>query len=215
MAITSLGTLQVWNTSTSKIVFPPLPLSTLLSSSATSNIPHPTITTSAILPNGSPLIALSSGSTYSYDTDLSSWTRLSDPWWSKGSEYWEGRRIKAGPAGRSIIRGIENAVNDFIVDSALLNDDDEEEAEEEANAVDSEKKKKLEGDEAERVGNEDMFKIAVSLGHLEIRMKAAVSLGSPTEYRTFLIAYCKKLAEEGIRGKAEELVKEFLGPIYL
>lgn len=214
MAITSLGTLHVWNTSNSKAVFPSLPLTTLLTSSATSNVPHPSITTSSLLPNGAPLIALSSGSTYSYDLDLSIWTRLSDPWWSKGSDYWEGRRGKNGATGRSIIRGIESAVNDFVVDAALSDSDDADDVQGQDGET-KEKKMELEGSVSEPVGDDAMFRTAVSLGHLEIRMKAAISLGSSNEFKGFLIAYAKKLAEEGIRGKAEEIVKEMLGPIYL
>ena len=71
-----------------------------------------------------------------------------------------------------------------------------------------------EGESQEKLGDAEMYRAAVSLGHLEVRMKAAAALDSPTEYRTFLTAYAKRLAEEGFRGKAEELVKELLGPVY-
>lgn len=216
MAITSLGTVHVWNTSLAKVVFPSLSLSTLLTSSSTATEPHPMITTSAILPNGAPLIALSSGSTHSYDVDLASWIRLSDTWWSKGSDFWENRRGKAVTSGRGVIRGIESAINDIVVDSALdMNVDDSDDSEADGDETSTRRKTIPEGTPVEQVGKQEMFRTAVSLGHMEVRMKGAVALESAAEYKVFLSTYAKKLAEEGFRNKAEELIKELLGPVYL
>lgn len=264
MAITAQGSLSVWNTTLRKSIFPPLSVSSLLSSSATPTAPHPTITTSSLLPNGAPLLALSSGSTHTYDADLMAWTRVCEPWWSTGSTFWEARRNKTTTAGgRGVIRQIESAVNEVVVDAKTIevdsssddssadeDDDDEGEADDEeksgddsgeegdesmADGDDNDQKGKAKarskkapkpkrdkkkrktvptGEEQEEVGDKEMFSVAVSLAHLEVRMKAAVSLDSPSEYRTFLLAYAKKLSEEGIKGKAEELCKELLGPVY-
>ena len=71
------------------------------------------------------------------------------------------------------------------------------------------------GVEAEELGDEDTFRAALSLGHLEARLDAAIATGSPAEYKIFLTTYAKKLADEGIQNKAEELVKDLMGPIYL
>jgi protein HIRA/HIR1 len=244
MAITAHGSLTVWNTTLKKAIFPPLSVASLLTSSATRTTPHPAITTSALLPNGTPLITLSSGSTHSYDSELCAWTRVSDTWWSKGSDFWEGRRGKANMTGRGVIRMIESAINDIVVDSQSMDltgatdsdsdsdsdDSDEDDGDEKDAAMvqgGEDKEKKLarkkrkkkktapEGEPEEELGTADMYRVAMSLAHLEVRMKAAVALDSPSEYRTFLLAYAKKLAEEGIRGKAEELVRELLGPVYL
>lgn len=268
MAITALGTLSVWNTATKKALFPPLSVASLLTSSATPTTPHPTITTSALLPNGSPVLSLSSGSTHSFDRDLCAWTTISDTWWSKGSDFWAGRRSKGNVAGRGALATIEAAINEVVVDSALVEvessseeesseeeqgDTEVEETEEEtageaSMVVDGEgesssgskdkgkgkevaptkKDKKKDappkrkrrrktvpaGSDQEEVGDTSMRRVAMSLAHLEVRMKGAVQLDSPNEYRTFLLAYAKKLAEEGIRNKAEELLRELLGPIY-
>ncbi|ORY52826.1 WD40-repeat-containing domain protein [Leucosporidium creatinivorum] len=268
MAITALGTLSVWNTSTKKAVFPPLPVASLLSASATPTDSHPTITTSALLPNGAPVLSLSSGSTHSYDIDLCAWVIISDTWWSKGSDFWEGRRSKANQGGRGAVRTIEAAINEVVVNSLGLDPDesssseeessDEEEEDEEVEDTEveetaeegdaemadgekptskdkgkgkavakkeKEKKEKApkrkrrrktvpEGDAEDEVGDQNMKRVAMSLAHLEVRMKAAVTLDSPAEYRTFLVAYAKKLAEESIRNKAEELLRELMGPIY-
>ena len=55
---------------------------------------------------------------------------------------------------------------------------------------------------------------ALTLGHLETRMRAAALLDSAAEYKPFLLMYAKKIAEEGYKSKGEELVKELHGPVY-
>lgn len=55
---------------------------------------------------------------------------------------------------------------------------------------------------------------ALTLGHLEARLHATKLLDSPPEYRQALLMYAKKIADEGFRSKAEELVKELYGPVY-
>jgi protein HIRA/HIR1 len=55
---------------------------------------------------------------------------------------------------------------------------------------------------------------ALTLGHLEMRLHATKLLDSPQEHRQALLIYAKKIADEGFRSKAEELVKELYGPVY-
>ena len=80
----------------------------------------------------------------------------------------------------------------------------------------------LEGAVAERVGGGGgeerarpaWWSTALTLGHLETRLHAARALESPQEYKMALLVYAKKIADEGFRAKAEELVKELFGPIF-
>lgn len=58
------------------------------------------------------------------------------------------------------------------------------------------------------------WEAALTLGHLEARLQATRVLESPTEYKQALLVYAKRIAEDGFRGKAEELVKEMFGPLY-
>ena len=58
------------------------------------------------------------------------------------------------------------------------------------------------------------WEAALTLGHLETRLQAAKVLESSTEYKQALLVYAKRIAEDGFRGKAEELVKELFGPLY-
>ena len=220
MAITALGTLTVWNLSPSipkpRSIYPPLNISTLLSSSASPHHHNPTITTSAVLPNGTPLLSLDSAATFSYDADLATWTRVSDTWWSK-AETWEARRGRNATAviaapGRGVVRTIEAAINEVVLNEqpgggvpALSGP---------AEDVDMAAATVPEGPPAEPTGSADNYRLAVSLGHLETRIMAAAALDSPSEYRTFVLAYAKRLADAGLRSKAEELIRELLGPIY-
>ena len=58
------------------------------------------------------------------------------------------------------------------------------------------------------------FVIAVTLRHLEARMLAATILDSANEYKNYLVAYTRRIAEEGIKNQAEDLIKSLIGPIY-
>jgi protein HIRA/HIR1 len=55
---------------------------------------------------------------------------------------------------------------------------------------------------------------ALTLGHLESKLHAAKALDSGLEYKQALLIYARKLADEGFRAKAEELIKELFGPIF-
>ena len=72
----------------------------------------------------------------------------------------------------------------------------------------------LQGEPSTPQGTLKEFSIALTLAHLETRLRSAVSLDSPSEYKTSLLTYTRELAKEGLRSKAEELIKEMLGPIY-
>jgi protein HIRA/HIR1 len=56
--------------------------------------------------------------------------------------------------------------------------------------------------------------VSCALRHLETRLLAATLLDSPGEYRVHLLAYARKLADEGIRNQAEDLCKSLCGPVY-
>lgn len=54
---------------------------------------------------------------------------------------------------------------------------------------------------------------AIPLGHLESRLSAAAILGSPGDYKTNVLLYARKIADEGYRNKAEQLASDLFGPI--
>jgi protein HIRA/HIR1 len=55
------------------------------------------------------------------------------------------------------------------------------------------------------------FEASVSVGHLENRLAAALLLGAREEFRVALGMYAKRLGAEGLKTKAEELLRTLLG----
>ncbi|QRW21197.1 hypothetical protein RhiXN_06186 [Rhizoctonia solani] len=136
-------------------------------------------------PNGSHLILLSSGIAVSYDASLMSWTRVSEPRWADGSDSWTGRQ--RGPSSaRGVLANMEVALTDI---------------------------RGQDGDTS-AIRRPQWWNSALTLGHLESRLAAAQLLDSPAEYKQALLLYAKRLADEGFRSKAEELIKELSGPMY-
>ncbi|KAB5588273.1 histone transcription regulator HIP1 [Ceratobasidium theobromae] len=144
-----------------------------------------TIDSVQLRPNGSHLILLSSGVAVSYDPSLMSWTRVSEPRWADGSDSWTGRQ--RGPSsGRGVLANMEVALTEL----------------------------RGEDGDTSAIPRPQWWNTALTLGHLESRLAAAQMLDSPTEYKQALLLYAKRLADEGFRSKAEELVKELCGPLY-
>jgi hypothetical protein len=46
-------------------------------------------------------------------------------------------------------------------------------------------------------------------------MKASILLGSADEYKHWLVRYATYLAEQEFVGRAEELLKDLIGPVYM
>jgi len=146
-----------------------------------------TILSAQIRPNGAPLILLSSGAAYSFDPALSTWLRISEARWSEGSDAWEGKhRTNKVSSSRGVISTLESALSDLNMDC----------------------------DSTTNATKYRWWNAALTLGHLETKLHAAKVLDSPTEYRTALLFYAKRIAEEGFKGKAEELLKDLCGPLY-
>lgn len=180
MVVTSSGQLYSWNTRTQSSYFPPISLSTLLSSS-----PNCTILSVTVRPNGAPIVQCSTGVAHSYEPSLSSWIKLSERWWAEGSDAWQGRqRSSSNAASRGIVASVENAMPTSGEDS---------------------------GADKQRP---TWWSAAMTLGHLETKLHAARILDSPQEYKQALLVYAKKVADEGFRAKAEELIKDLFGPVY-
>ncbi|CAE6395388.1 unnamed protein product [Rhizoctonia solani] len=136
-------------------------------------------------PNGSHLILLSSGTAVSYEPSLMSWTRVSEPRWADGSDSWTGRQ--RGPSSaRGVLANMEVSLTEI---------------------------RGQDGDTS-AIRRPQWWNSALTLGHLESRLGAAQLLDSPAEYKQALLLYAKRLADEGFRSKAEELIKELSGPMY-
>ncbi|KAG8875668.1 HIR complex subunit, partial [Tulasnella sp. 331] len=180
MAITASAKLHVWNTKTCKAVFPPVSLSTILN-------PNSSISSATVRPNGVPIIILSNGTAYTYDTDLASLTKITEARWGAGSDAWEGRqRQNKAVSNKGVVASLEITLSELEAGGGV-------------------------SFPAERP---QWWDAAYTLGHLETRQHAARALDSPAEYKTALLLYAKRIADEGFRAKAEELIKELCGPLY-
>ncbi|KAG6914965.1 hypothetical protein DXG01_014188 [Tephrocybe rancida] len=181
LVITETGQLYSWNIQKQASFFPPLSVAPLLLSSL-----NHTIVSASVRPNGSPVVHCSNGVAYSYDPALLTWVKLSERWWSEGSDVWQGRqRNSANQAGnRGIMSSVEGSISG-TPDEGL----------------------------PDKI-RPTWWNTALTLGHLETRLNATRLLDSPQEYKQALLLYAKKVADEGFRAKAEELIKELFGPVY-
>ncbi|KAF8594776.1 WD40 repeat-like protein [Ceratobasidium sp. AG-I] len=136
-------------------------------------------------PNGSHLIILSSANAVSYEPSLLTWVRVSEGRWADGSDAWTGRQ--RGPSSaRGVLANTETTLTEL---------------------------RGPDGDTS-AIPRPQWWNVALTLGHLESRLAAAKHLDSATEYKQALLLYAKRLADEGFRAKAEELIKELCGPLY-
>lgn len=178
-ALTTSGMLHIWNVKKGRAHCPATSISPILG-------PNAEVISVTVSQNGAPIIHVSSGCAYSYDSELLAWVKLSEKWWAGGSSAWQARsRTGSVSANRGVVATIENAISEQTGPD----------------------------DRADRE-RPNWWEAALTLGHLETRLQATKVLESPAEYKQALLVYAKRIAEDGFRGKAEELVKEMFGPLY-
>ena len=184
LAITASGQLYSWDIKHQKAFFPPPTLSTILSSS-----PNHTVLRASVTSNGQPLIHVSNNVVYSYDPNILAFIKVTERWWAENSDAWNGRaRATTQGMSRGIMTLTEAALNSTDTSMSL-------------------------GGNVE-VPKPQWWSIAITLGHLETRMHAIKLLNSSAEYRQVVLLYAKRIADEGFRAKAEELIKELFGPVF-
>lgn len=201
LAITSVGVLHLWNVVQRKAVFPPVSLAPILDSGSRYEdggvLRGPHVTQCGVTGSGRVIITLSTGCGYTYDEGLRVWCRLSEPWWATGSQYWSATQLLGEDAAKSR----------WVL------------AVEERTAEESQRRaggrgrylKQLTRATLNREGFEGMEGV-VSIAHLENRIAAAEMLESKHELRTFIVMYARRIAEEGLRSRVDELCRELLGP---
>jgi protein HIRA/HIR1 len=161
--------------------FPPISVAPIFSTT-----PNCTIESVALRPNGVPMIHTSDHVIHSYDPPLQAWVKLTELWWSEGSDVWQPRQRSNANSARGIVSSIECTLSS----SASLDPS------------------------AAEKPRPQWWNTALTLGHLETKLLSAKLLDSPTEYKQALLVYAKKIADEAFRGKAEELIKDLFGPVY-
>jgi protein HIRA/HIR1 len=211
MAITSIGMVHVWNVQQRKAVQQPVSLAPVLDSATklldSGLLKAPSITQCGVTSKGKVLITLNTGQAYTYNEDIMSWQRISESWWAFGSQYWDSTGVGdqsmsallqgSGVSGGGLISLVERRTNEEVV-----------------------LKGGSRGRYFQRMAKNRMlkegyegFEGVVSIAHLENRIGAAIVLESATELEKFLVMYARRIAEEGMEDRLEELCCELLGPV--
>ncbi|GAC71397.1 histone transcription regulator HIRA [Moesziomyces antarcticus T-34] len=202
MAVTVSGLMYRWNIRSDREIHRPVSVLNVLGEPEN-------LVSMSVHTNGAPIVILHSEKAYTFDDKKLGWVCISDGWWAEHSEAWDGRTRSRGneASSRDPVRAVEAEINTMYV--RRVHGDNPVGAQEES-----------EDDESPPVemsvpeDKKSDFVIAVTLRHLEARMMAAVILDSATEYKNHLMAYAKRLGEEGIKNQAEDLIKSLIGPIY-
>jgi protein HIRA/HIR1 len=220
MCISAVGMCYIWNLQTMSAPHPPISLAPILDIAVHSQGPHltrsPGIIFARMNSEGRVIVALSNGDGYTYSPNMYAWQRISEPWWSVGSQYWNTTDSSVGnikssnnkqPAKETndqvsienISAGIipmleRNTTNQFLLQGRAFY------LQRLIKALVS-----AEGYET--------FEAAVSVAHLENRVAAAQTLGAREEYKVYLSMYVKRLGAEGLKGKIEELLRSLMGDL--
>ncbi|PWY99154.1 WD40 repeat-like protein [Testicularia cyperi] len=205
MAITVSGLMYRWNIKTDRELHRPVSVLNLLGDPEN-------LVSANVHSNGAPVIILHTEKAYTFDDRKLGWVCICDGWWAEHSEAWDGRNRSRGSEAsvRDPVRAIEGEINTLVVRrvhgdgghvaTATQDESDDDDTTPVEMSVPEDKKSD--------------FDIAVTLRHLEARIMAATILESGQEYKTYLMAYAKRLAEEGIKNQSEDLIKSLIGPIY-
>ncbi|KAH7868258.1 TUP1-like enhancer of split-domain-containing protein [Lentinula edodes] len=74
--------------------------------------PNDTIVSCVVRGNGTPVVNYSNETVYSYNAALFTWVKISDRWWSEGSDVWQGRhRFQSQVANRGIVAFVEGTLS--------------------------------------------------------------------------------------------------------
>ncbi|EGW32239.1 uncharacterized protein SPAPADRAFT_139052 [Spathaspora passalidarum NRRL Y-27907] len=197
MAVTNIGELFVWDISNKKSVLTSTitPLLDLgkYDDDGLSKSDH--ITLCAITTTGIPLITLSNGNGYMYNTSLAIWQTVSESWWCFGSHYWNSATTTT-PTD-SIIDMLEHHTNEEILRKTrtgrgkLFN--------------------KISKNMIMKEGFESLEN-TISINHLENRIKCAEILGEKQEFKKWFMIYVERLCELGLKVRLFEVCSELLGP---
>lgn len=201
MAVTVAGLMYRWNIRTDREIHRPVSVLNLLGDPEN-------LFSMTVHSNGAPIVILHSEKAYTFDDNKLGWVCISDGWWAEHSEAWDGRTRSRGSEAsiRDPVRAIEAEINTMYV--RRVHGDNQVGAQEDSDDDDSSVEMTVPEDK------KSDFVIAVTFRHLEARMQAAIILGSANEYKNYLTAYAKRIAEEGIQNQAEDLIKSLIGPIY-
>jgi protein HIRA/HIR1 len=220
MCISAVGMCYIWNLKTMTAPHPPISLAPILDIAAHTQGPHltrsPGIVFARLNSEGRIVVAMSNGEGYVYNPMMYVWQRISEPWWSVGSQYWnttdssvsnirssqekvpskeKDDQVSIENISAGIIPSLERSTtNQFLLQGRAFY------LQRLIKALIS-----AEGYET--------FESSVSVAHLENRVSAAKTLGAREEFKIYLSMYVKRLGAEGLKGKIEELLRDLGGDL--
>lgn len=220
MCISAVGMVYIWNLKTMSAPHPPISVAPILDVGAHTQGPHltrsPGIVFARLNSEGRIVVAMSNGEGYVYNPTMYIWQRISEPWWSVGSQYWNTAdssvsnirssqdksktiekydQVSIENISAGIIPSLERSTtNQFLLQGRAFY------LQRLIKALIS-----AEGYET--------FESSVSVAHLENRVAAAKTLGAREEFKIYQSMYVKRLGMEGLKGKIEELLRSLTGDL--
>ncbi|XP_070573135.1 protein HIRA-like isoform X2 [Ptychodera flava] len=179
MVITSTGNLHVWNVKKSRAIIREESLSPIMSGNDV------TVSRSTLTDLGSPIITLSTGKTFTFNSELCCWTLLhhADDPLLQCSDY------------HSCLPSMQALQVSGPLASLQAPTQRPRQA-------------------AKMYNMNHNLQQAATLSHLENQVAAALTVKSNKEYRFWLMTYVRYLVQEGIENRLREICDELLGPFY-
>ncbi|KAL8689822.1 MAG: hypothetical protein Q9218_004595 [Villophora microphyllina] len=209
LCVTAVGMCYVWDMKTFQSPHPPVSLAPLLDVAIYSLQDHvtagPAVTAARLSSEGRIVVRLSNGDGFAYSPSMYIWQRISEVWWAVGSQYWTNSGASVGDLRSSSSSKDVSNVSAGII--PFLEGGTRTQSMLRGKAV---LLQRLVKQLLSREGYEG-FESTVSIAHLENRMAAALMLGSKEEFRVYLFMYAKRIGNEGLKSKVEELLQGLLG----
>lgn len=235
LAISSCGVVYEWDVKLKKMIFDQTSISALMDNDI--SIKHV-----LLRPNGVPVIILDNGTAHAYDyCNLKSWNLISCVDYTK-SDNWDSRgRSRQSITSASMstqsqhhyqqqiqnpMSTIEIMLNEMLIDGSVKTNNNRRRTKSNINNKDNKENENNEiiniNDDKDDADDDVDMKddereeenVVWTLNHLENKISGCILLESPVEYKNTVIAYARRLSDEGFRGKAEEFLREYIGPIF-
>lgn len=212
MAVTAIGELYVWDMGLKKIrLHSPLSLASILDSHSKFRedtlSKSENITMCSITSKGIPLVTLSNGSGYLFNSDMGVWQTVTEAWWAFGSHYWDSigdDKVSSEPQASKILQAGDESI------LGLLEHKTNEEIIRKSRVGRGKYFNKISKNLIMKEGFENLEN-TISLSHMENRILCSELLGEFKDFHDFLITYCKRVCELGLKAKLFELCEKLLG----
>ncbi|KAF3992546.1 hypothetical protein FT663_01411 [Candidozyma haemuli var. vulneris] len=213
MTVTAVGELYVWDMKLKKLhLHSPSSLASILDSHSKFHedtlSKSENITMCSITSKGIPLVTLSNGSGFLFNSDMGVWQTITEAWWAFGSHYWDSIGDEKHSSETQTSNLSESGKNSSIL--SLLEHKTNEEIIRKSRVGRGKYFNKISKNLIMKEGFENLEN-TISLSHLENRILCCELLGEFKDFHDFLITYCKRICELGLKAKLFEFCEKLLG----